>query len=243
MARLRTPKAPKRRKGFVTREQYESILAICSVNDFLGARRQVMFRLLKSSGIRLNEMVLLRLDDLDWDASRIRVIYGKGQKERYVPFNRDVQLAAMKYGRLRSDDHGCLWVSEEREPMGYNAVYRDVRRMMQRAGVEVKDAVHVWRRSWAANAVRSGIPRPYVQAIAGWSTPTMMDNTLRPCRAKNRRWRRSGTSILGRSQNDLEPLPKLGNSQSGLRRSSSGSRAGSGREPAPARWAGSRRSS
>jgi integrase len=46
---------------------------------------------------------------------------------------------------------------------------------MARAEVKVKDRMHVFRRTWAANAVRQGVPRPYVQSLAGWSTPTMMD--------------------------------------------------------------------
>ena len=36
--------------------------------------------------------------------------------------------------------------------------------------------MHIFRRTWAANAVRQGIHRPYIQAVAGWSTPTMLDH-------------------------------------------------------------------
>ena len=38
----------------------------------------------------------------------------------------------------------------------------------------MKDYCHVFPRTWAAIAVRQGIPSPYTQAVAGWSTPTMM---------------------------------------------------------------------
>ena len=174
-ARLKTPRAPLRRKGFVSREQYESILDICPMNEFLGARRQAVFRLLLSSGIRLNELINLNLDDLDGVKGQVRVIYGKGQKERNVPYVRDAQQAMNRYLHFRGDGMACLWVTEERGRLSYRQMQDDIRVTMVRAGIDIKDKAHAFRRTWAANAVRSGIPRPYVQAIAGWSTPTMMD--------------------------------------------------------------------
>ena len=48
--------------------------------------------------------------------------------------------------------------------------------MAERAEIELKDACHIFRRTFAANAVKQSIPRPYVMAIAGWSTPQMLDH-------------------------------------------------------------------
>ena len=173
-AKLKPPRVPRRRKGFVTREQYEDILRICPPSTFTGARRQVMFRLMKSTGARLNELFMLRLSDLE--TNRIRVVWGKGQKERFIPYADEVKLAVMKYLLLRGrDEHPGLWVSEERTPMTYRGLQSDVNRVMRRAGVEVKDKAHAFRRTWAANAVRAGVPRMYVQAIGGWANPAMLD--------------------------------------------------------------------
>lgn len=174
MAKLKPPRVPRRRKGFITKEQWEGILAICPSNTFTGARRQVMFRLLSSTGCRLNEMYMLRLSDLE--ANRIRIVWGKGQKERFVTYSKDLNLAVMKYLFLRGkDDHPGLWVSEERRPMTYYGLRSDVTRMLKRAGVVVKDNAHAFRRTWAANAIRQGIPRPYVGEEGGWATLTMVD--------------------------------------------------------------------
>ncbi len=113
---------------------------------------------------------------LDWIKGTIRVIHGKGQKERSVPFDKDAQRVVLRYLNQRSDSEPWLWVGEERRRLQYYGIGQDILRMMQRAKVDVKDAMHVFRRAWAASAVRQGIPRPYVQGIAGWSTPTMMDH-------------------------------------------------------------------
>lgn len=177
VAQLKTPRAPQKAKGFVTKDQYLAILDICSVNTFLGARRQSMFRLMKTTGLRLNEMTMLRWEDLNWEDGSIHILHGKGGKERVIPFERDVKQAIMRYQKFRKDSLPNVWVSEDKNPhaLPNQAIYKDVKRTMERAGVYVKDACHIWRRTWAANAVKAGIPRPYVQGIAGWSTTAMLD--------------------------------------------------------------------
>ena len=134
-----------------------------------------MFWILATTGMRRRELSLLLIEDLHWQKTEIRVLHGKGQKERAVPFLREPQQAVLRYLQQRKDDLPNLWVTEEGRALGYNGIGQDLSRMFQRAGIEVQDVCHTFRRTWAANAVRQGIPRPYTQAIAGWSTPAMLD--------------------------------------------------------------------
>lgn len=66
-------------------------------------------------------------------------------------------------------------MSEEGRPLGYHGLGQDISRLFQRAGVDVKDTFHIFRRTFAAHAVRQGVPRQYTQAIAGWSNSQMLD--------------------------------------------------------------------
>ena len=75
----------------------------------------------------------------------------------------------------RSDSLDWLWVSEEGSSLGNDGIWQDINRLAERAGITLQDACHIFRRTFAANAVRQNIPRPYVQAVAGWSTPQMLD--------------------------------------------------------------------
>ena len=118
---------------------------------------------------------MLNLEDLDWERGEIRVIHGKGQKERRVPFLKEAQLPTLRYLHNRDDSYPCLWISERRRPLTYYGVYQSIHQTFKRARIEVKDAVHIFRRSFAAHAVRQGMPRQYTQAIAGWSTTQMLD--------------------------------------------------------------------
>lgn len=68
-----------------------------------------------------------------------------------------------------------LWISESGRPLGYDGLGQDISRLFKRAAIPVKDAMHIFRRTFAAHAVRQGVPRQYTQAIAGWSTSQMLD--------------------------------------------------------------------
>ena len=114
--------------------------------------------------------------DLDWDGSVIRAIHGKGQKERQVPFDRHCQRAMLRFFQRRTDALDWLWITEEGARLGYDGIWKDLKRLAERVELDLQDTCHIFRRTFAANAVRQNIPRPYVQAVAGWSTPQMLDH-------------------------------------------------------------------
>ena len=173
---IKAPKVPKTRKPFLTEQQFAAMLDLCPLNTFAGARRQTMLWMMVTTGIRRNEMWMLKKEDLDWDTSVIRVIHGKGQKERQIPFDRQCQRAMLRYMQQRRDSLDWVWVTEEGIRLGYDGIWQDLKRLTERAEVELQDTCHIFRRTFAANAVKQKIPRPYVQAIAGWSTPQMLDH-------------------------------------------------------------------
>ena len=174
--KIRPPKVPKVRKGFLPPWGMQAILDLCPVSTFLGARRQAMVWVFATTGARHLEVTSIRLDDLDWSHQSIRIRMGKGQKERWVAFHAKAQLAITRYMAHRDDTWPELWVTEERRPLKYPNLGQDMKRMLDRAGIQVKDRTHIFRRTWAANAIRQGIPRQYVQAGGGWSTPHMLDH-------------------------------------------------------------------
>ena len=175
-AKIRPPKVPKVRKGFLPPWSMQALLDLCPVSTFLGARRQAMIWILATTGARHMEATSIRLDDLDWDRELIRIRMGKGQKERWVAFHGKAQMAVTRYLARREDPRPDLWVTEAGRALKYPHLGQDMKRMLDRAGIDVKDRMHVFRRTWAANAIRQGIPRQYVQAGGGWSTPHMIDH-------------------------------------------------------------------
>ncbi len=177
-AKIKSPKMPKREKPFINPEDIQKLLNLCPLSTLSGSRHASMVWLLSTTGMRRNELLSLNKADLDWDKGLIRVIQGKGQKERFVPFARDAQKVVLRYLANRQDNFECLWVTEFKKPLSWHGLGQAMQRLFQRAGVAVVDPCHAFRRTFAANAVRQGIPRPYVQAVCGWSTPQMMDRYI-----------------------------------------------------------------
>ena len=90
----------------------------------------------------------------------------------------EAQRRMLQYIRHRRDDEPGLWITEERKQLGYHGIKQDLERLIERAGFkdEIKDVCLIFRRTFAADAVRQGILRPYIQAVAGCSTPHMLDH-------------------------------------------------------------------
>ena len=174
-AKIKAPKVPKTRKPLLTEEQFASLLELCPLNSFAGARRQAMLWMMTTSGIRRNEMWMLKKKDLDWDASTIRVIHGKGQKERQIPFDRRCQRAMLRYIPAAVGLIGLVMGNGGRRRTGLRWYLEGPEENSGPGGATLKDTCHIFRRTFAANAVRQKIPRPFVKAVAGWSTMQMLD--------------------------------------------------------------------
>ena len=174
-ANIKRPKVPKTRRPFLTEQQFDLLLTECPIDTLAGARRRAMIWMMATTGIRRREMWSMRIEDMDWDKSLIPVVYGKGQKERQIPFDRRCQEPMLKYLRHRKDSLNWLWVTEAGNRLAYDSIWQDLNGAAERAGIKLQDTCHFFRRTFAAHAVKQNIPRPYVQGVAGWSTPHMLD--------------------------------------------------------------------
>jgi integrase/recombinase XerD len=183
MRNIPCPKVPRHSKEFLSREDFDKLLAVCP-HDFRGARNIAWLWLLWSTGCRVEGLFKLRLADLDWDKSRIKVVE-KGDKERYVPFTPDAQRAVYRYLKARQvyvgkkDHYQELWIGEERKPLGFNGIRQIIRILLARAGLHVRDQHHIFRRTWAYRNLKAGVPVKFVQLVGGWSNLATMEVYVR----------------------------------------------------------------
>ena len=184
-SKVKPPRLPKVRKPFLDEASFHKLLDLCPLSTLVGSRRASMMWVLATTGMRRRELHLLTREDLDWERGQIRVRNGKGQKERQVPFLREAQHPLLRYMSLRADSRPELWVSEKGVPLNYHSVGTDISRLYTRAEINIKDHFHIFRRTFAANAVRQGVPRPFTQAIMGWSSPQMLDHYVAAMEAED----------------------------------------------------------
>ena len=180
------PRVPRSPKGFNTNEVFEALMALCpwtateGRQAFLGARRASQLWLLRTTGMRRQELAGLRVSDLDFDTQggRILIRLGKGQKDRVVPFHRLAKRPMLRYlsGR-RGVKLPDLWLKIAGGVQGYTAIGRDLWNIAERAGVldQIDDICHSWRRTCAYELVKSGMMRQQIVALMGWTSPKMLD--------------------------------------------------------------------
>lgn len=176
---LNAPKVPQIRKPFVEVEQFQALIELCPLNTLLGSRRQAMLWLLLKSGLRRNEMFMLRLEDLDWKMDLLRVVHGKGQKDRHILFHLDAQrpmLHYLKARRLKGFDSEWLWVTEEGRRLTWHGIGQDLKRLQERAGVSIQDCCHAFRRTLAKDSVKAKVDRALIRNNFGWTSDQMIDH-------------------------------------------------------------------
>ena len=156
------------------------LLACCNPSTSIGARDQAILLTLLDTGIRCSELVQLILDDLDLDDQRLRVLHGKGNKQRTVPFASRCQQALRCYVELRGDDEGPLFLAASHlhvlKPgmaLRPNGLKQLLRRLGRQAGLP-KVHAHRFRHTFATWAIEQDARELDVQALLGHSSPDMV---------------------------------------------------------------------
>lgn len=172
---LKLPRLPKEGRSFISEEQLDRLLAFCPPSIFTGARNRALILLFWTTGARRAEIAQLALDDLDWKRDRIRM-FGKGARERYVPFLPEAKKAVWRYLNYRRDEHLQLWITEERTPMAQAGIVIALRRLFIYAGLkgEVQDLCHGFRRTWAYRNLQAGRSIKHLMAVGGWESEQML---------------------------------------------------------------------
>ena len=138
----------------------------------IGARDAAMIELLYAAGLRVSELVNLRLQDVNLEAGFVRVL-GKGSKERIVPIgapSRDRIADYLKDGRVRQlggrvSRH--LFVARAGRPMSRQGFWKLLKKHAAAAGIRRKVTPHTLRHSFASHLLEGGADLRAVQAMLG----------------------------------------------------------------------------
>jgi site-specific recombinase XerD len=99
---LKIPKYEKKLPMFFTEQEMLDILRIPDLNTIAGIRDRAILELMYSCGLRISEVVSLKINNLDFH-NRIIKVMGKGKKERIIPFGKECRKALKQYAKVRPD--------------------------------------------------------------------------------------------------------------------------------------------
>lgn len=173
---LKKVKAPKVIIEAFTVDQVKDLFAMPNKKTFVGFRDYCIMLVLLDTGVRLSELLNMRLDDVDLQQRKIKVM-GKGAKERYVFFNTTTRDALKKYMEVRgrSLHHSFLWISREDGPLKRETIQERLAQYGQQAGLKnVRVSPHTFRHSFAKLFILNGGNTLALQNLLGHSTLEMV---------------------------------------------------------------------
>ena len=157
---------------FLNRQQIERLIAAPDQGKPTGMRDRAMLELLYATGIRVTELIQLRLSNLDMKLGLVRVT-GKGNKQRLVPVHATALAAISLYteiGRpslLRARSSPQLFVTARGGAMTRQAFWASVKVNGKKAGIFHNLSPHVLRHTFATHLLEGGADLRSVQAMLG----------------------------------------------------------------------------
>ena len=170
---LESPKIRRSLPGYLRLEEVERLLEQPDSTTALGLRDRAMLEVLYSTGLRVSELIGLRVSDLDSKVGCVRCI-GKGDKERIVPVGRKALVMVEKYlrdarpkllGKLRGSP--TLFVNRRGVSLSRVGVWKILSGYGKRAGLRVSLTPHMLRHSFATHLLERGADLRSVQLMLG----------------------------------------------------------------------------
>jgi len=158
----RTPRFPKS----LSEADVEALLAAPDAATPLGLRDRAMLETLYATGLRVSELVALKLFEVKLDAGVVRVT-GKGSKERLVPLGEEAVHWIEKYLQDRKGGADALFLTSRGAGMTRQAFWHLIRRYGARAVPGKKLSPHMLRHAFATHLINHGADLRVVQLLLG----------------------------------------------------------------------------
>jgi len=171
-AQVRGPRTTKSLPRYLTLDEVDRLLSAANVSTPLGVRDAAMVELLYATGLRVSEMVSLRVRDLSLEAGYLRCL-GKGSKERLVPLGRGAaeRLRAYLDGArprlLKGAARPSLFLNNRGGPMSRQGFWKILKKHGRAVGLRGKLSPHVLRHSFATHLLERGADLRSVQMMLG----------------------------------------------------------------------------
>lgn len=172
------PKIGRRLPDTLSYPEIENLLNAIDLSKPEGGRNRAMLEVLYSSGLRVSELVDLKLTNVYFDIGFLRVI-GKGNKERLVPIGRD----AMKHLKIYLEEirvhipvkkgfEADVFLNKRGSRISRVSVFTIIKELAQRIGLNKTISPHTFRHSFATHLIEGGADLRAVQEMLGHESIT-----------------------------------------------------------------------
>lgn len=173
--KIQIPKVQKKIIKPLSETEIQCLLSLPDVSTFTGLRDYLIMLIFLDTGLRLSELVGLKVCDVDWERYAFKVL-GKGNKEREVPFGAHVARALIKFLRRREKVAAAcenIFVSQHGRVLHTRHVQSIIYQYGRRAGIENLHP-HKFRHTTALQWIKSGGDVLSLQRMLGHSSLDMV---------------------------------------------------------------------
>lgn len=167
-----SPKKEKRMPKFINYSSIDEIFNVPNIKTKEGQREKVILEVLYGAGIRVSELVNIKLKDIDFDNKNI-LIFGKGSKERMVSFG-EIAYDSMKLfineGRkeyLEDKNSEYLIVGKNELKLTTRRIEQIIDDLIKRTSIKMNITPHMFRHTFATHMLDQGADLVAVQELLG----------------------------------------------------------------------------
>lgn len=170
---LKPPKVIKKLPEILTIEEINSLLSQPDDSNVKGCRDKAMLELLYATGIRVSELIGLKISDVNLSTCSITCKHGSA--ERSIPFSNTAKAAISKYlkdtreAMLDDKESDILFTNCSGQPMSRQGFWKLIKFYGNKAGIDKDITPHTLRHSFAAHLVENGADLKSVQEMIGHS--------------------------------------------------------------------------
>lgn len=163
-------KLPDDLPDILTNDEVTRLLNSVSGNDNLSIRNRAMLEILYATGLRVSELISLKFSNIDVEECFVK-IFGKGNKERLVPFGQKAQLYLKRYLRVRKNTKSeFIFLTRLNKPISRIEFWRQLKQIAIKAGIMKNITPHTLRHSFATHLLTGGADIRFVQEMLGHSS-------------------------------------------------------------------------
>tara|TARA_Y100001949_G_scaffold37667_1_gene30078 strand:+ start:4115 stop:5011 length:897 start_codon:yes stop_codon:yes gene_type:complete len=157
----------------LTTDEIDLIIANARLNKNNGLRNETIIEVLYSCGLRVSELINLKISDLYLSEQLLKVI-GKGNKERFVPISQTAKKLIVQYiefvrnsNKVKKGHEDTLFINNRGKKLTRIMIYTILNSIAQEIGIKKKVSPHVLRHSFATHLIENGADIISIQKMMG----------------------------------------------------------------------------
>ena len=173
MSNIESPKLGRKLPDILNVEEISQMISSIDINEKFGQRNKTIIEILYGTGIRVSELIELKISNIFFKENIIRVV-GKGDKERFVPIGMQAKKSVNDYinnkrnhQKIEESSNDVLILSKDGKKLTRHMIFTLIKNISIKSGITKKISPHTFRHSFASHLLKNGADLRTIQLILG----------------------------------------------------------------------------